>query len=130
VVVRIFSSLAASPTRPRRFTSTVVTPPPVSSSESPPFSLSERFIVVWAGRRAGRCRRRHLLSDRRRLHRFPTLLVEVCSLQQTPPRQSPVCIGIGLGRGVCARTAASWAINYDADGKITNTSSLLVIFSY
>ena len=47
--VRIFSSLAASPTRPQRFASTVATPPPVSSSESPPFSLSERFIVVWVG---------------------------------------------------------------------------------
>jgi hypothetical protein len=49
-VVRIFSSLAASPTRPRRFVSTVATPPPVSLSQSHPFSLSERFIVVWAGR--------------------------------------------------------------------------------
>jgi hypothetical protein len=39
--------------------------------------------------RVGRPRRHHLLSDRRCLHRFPTLLVEVCSLQQTPPRQSP-----------------------------------------
>jgi hypothetical protein len=29
---------------------------------------------------------------------------------------------------VCARTAVSWAINYDADGKITKTSSLLVSF--
>jgi hypothetical protein len=42
----------------------------------------------------------------------------------------PVCSGIGLGRGVCARTAVSWVINYDADGKITKTSSLLVLFSH
>jgi hypothetical protein len=28
--------------------------------------------------------------DCRRRHRFPTLPAEVCSLQQTPPRQWPV----------------------------------------
>jgi hypothetical protein len=62
---------------------------------------------MWAGRtESGRRRRRHFLSDRCHCHRFPTLPTEVCSLQRTPPRQSPVCSGGSLetdGRPCWAR---------------------------
>ena len=63
----------------------------VQSSRPPSFSSLKRFIVVGVGRR----RRRHLLSDCCRCHRFLTLPTKVCSIQQTPPRQLPICSVLG-----------------------------------
>jgi hypothetical protein len=73
----------------------------VQSSRPPSFSSLKRFIVVVVG--VGRRRHRHLLSDRCRCPRFLTLPTKVCSIQQTPPRQLPICsvLGLVLG-GECA----------------------------
>jgi len=93
MVVWIFSLLVASPSRPQRFASTVAAPP-ISSSERPPSPCPKGLLLCEADG-VGRCQRCHLLLDHCCCHRFPTLPAKVCSLQQTPPRQSPVCCMAG-----------------------------------
>ena len=94
-VVQIFSLLAASPTRPWRFASTVAPPPLLLVRKAPLLLVWKVYCYVGGADRVGRHQCCHLLLDRCRCHRFPTLPTEVCSLQRTPPRQLPVCSVLG-----------------------------------